>query len=113
MSDRAAAPQPLHLPALRRVVAGHPVTAFLVLLYAVTGGLALIPALTEPTPLPNDGHLYGMLTSVIGCTGSAFLVTAVAGGRAAVRDLASRCLRWRVRLRWYAVALLGMPLATL
>lgn len=113
MPDRAAATQPLHGPPLRQAVARHPVTAFLVSLYAVTVGLALVPALTVPQPLPNDGHLYGVLISVVGCAGSAFAVTAAAGGRQAVRDLTRRCLRWRVRLRWYAVALLGMPAVTL
>ena len=113
MSDRAAAPQPLHLSSSRQAVARHPVAVFLLLLYAVTGGLALFSALTVPQPLPNEGHLYGLLISVVGCAGSAFVVTAAAGGRDAVRDLARRCLRWRVRLRWYAVALLGMPAVTL
>src|SRR5687768_1971518 len=113
MSDRAPAPRPLPFPSLRQVVARHPITAFLLLLYAITGGLALVPALTAPTPLPNEGHLYGVLISVVGCAGSAFLVTAAAGGRDAVRELARRCLRWRVHLGWYAVALLGMPAVTL
>jgi membrane protease YdiL (CAAX protease family) len=30
-----------------------------------------------------------------------------------VRDLARRSLRWRVGVRWYLVALLGMPIAVL
>lgn len=113
MSDRTAAPRPLQFPGLRQAVTRHPIAAFLLLLYAVTGGLALVPALTVPQPLPNEGHVYGLLISVVGCAGSAFVVTAAAGGRDAVRDLTRRCLRWRVRLRWYAVALLGMPAVTL
>lgn len=113
MSDRTAAPRPGQFPGLRQAVTRHPIAAFLLLLYAVTGGLALVPALTVPQPLPNEGHAYGLLISVVGCAGSAFVVTAAAGGRVAVRDLARRCLRWRVRLRWYGVALLGMPAVTL
>lgn len=113
MSEPVAAPAPLPLPSLRRVVARHPVGAFLVLLYALGVGLALVPPLTEPRWMPSDGHLYGVLISVVGCAGAAFAVTAMAGGRGAARDLARRSLRWRVPLRWYAVAFLAIPAATL
>ena len=112
MSDSAAV-QRLHVPSLRPAVARHPVTAYLVLLFAITGGLALVPPLTRPGPLPYEANLYGPLISIFGCAVPAFLVTAAAGGRDAVRDLTQRCLRWRVRLRWYAIALLGMPAVTL
>ena len=113
MSEPVASPHPLPLPSLRGLVARHRVGAFLVLLYGFAVGLALVPALTQPSWLPRDDHLYGVLVNVLGCAASAFAVTAIAGGRRAVRDLARRCLRWRVPLRWYAVALLGMPAATL
>jgi membrane protease YdiL (CAAX protease family) len=113
MADRALASRRLQLPSLRKAVTTHPITSFLLVLYSLTVGLALIPALTVPKPLPNDGHLYGVLSSALGCAGAAFVVSAAAGGRDAVRDLARRCLRWRVGLRWYAVALLGLPAVTL
>lgn len=40
---------------------------------------------------------------------SALVVTARLGGMSGVRRLLGRLLRWRVMLRWYAVALLGFP----
>lgn len=113
MSEGTVTRGPLQLASLRRVVARYPIAAFLVLLYGIAGGLALVPALTEPGLLPNDANLYGPLVSIFGCAVPAFAVTAIVGGRDAMRDLTSRCLRWRVRLRWYAVALLGMPVVTL
>lgn len=39
----------------------------------------------------------------------AVIVTRVVDGRAGVRDLARRTLRWRVSWRWYAVSLLALP----
>lgn len=98
---------------LRAATARHPVAAFLILLYAVTGGLALVPALTEPGMLPRQASLYGVLISAIGCAASAFVVTAAVGGRLAVRDLARRLLRWRVPLRWYAISLIAPPVVLL
>jgi hypothetical protein len=38
-------------------------------------------------------------------------VTAATDGRAGVRNLANRCVRWRVGRRWYLIAMLGMPIA--
>jgi hypothetical protein len=43
----------------------------------------------------------------------AFLVTAATSGKAGVLDLLGRCLRWRGAVRWYLIALLGLPVATL
>jgi uncharacterized protein len=103
-----ARPRSSPAAATRQAVARHPVTAFLVLLYAITGGLALVPALVQPGLLPN-GDPYGLAISLVGCAGSAFLVTGAVGGRDAALDLARRCLRWRVPLRWYAIAMVAPP----
>ena len=51
--------------------------------------------------VPGSLALWSMLPGT-------FVVAAVTGRRAAVRDLARRVVRWRVGLRWYAVAL-GLP----
>jgi uncharacterized protein len=63
--------------------------------------------------LPTPTGLYGPLENILGMAVPAFLVTAVVAGRAGVRDLARRCLRWRVPLRWYALALVVPPTALL
>lgn len=44
---------------------------------------------------------------------SALVVTALADGRAGLRRWAARMWRWRVRWHWYAVSLLGVPVAML
>ncbi|MCZ4066904.1 CPBP family intramembrane metalloprotease [Microbacterium sp. H37-C3] len=56
------------------------------------------------------GMLFG---AYLGPLGAAFVVTAVTGGRAGLRVWVGRLLRWRVAPRWYAVALLAVPLAVL
>jgi membrane protease YdiL (CAAX protease family) len=42
---------------------------------------------------------------------SAFVVTAIAGGAAGLREWGARLWKWRVRWRWYAITLLGVPAA--
>jgi membrane protease YdiL (CAAX protease family) len=93
-------------PAWRPSVAvrRYPVSAFVVLVFALTGLLAV---------LPIPPVVYGPLENIVGAAVPAFIVTGVVAGRAGVLDLARRSLRWRVPLRWYALALLALPVALL
>jgi uncharacterized protein len=52
----------------------------------------------------------GLSGSPQGVRGQCILVIALAFGRVGLRDLRSRLFRWRVGIRWYAVALLTAPL---
>jgi membrane protease YdiL (CAAX protease family) len=92
-------------------VARHPVAAFLVMVYAVNAAVALSPLLTRRDILPFDLAPYDSLGHIFGVALPAFIVVAATHGRAGVRDLARRSLSWRVGVRWYLVALLGVPVA--
>jgi membrane protease YdiL (CAAX protease family) len=100
---------------LRSLVVRHPVSAFLIMLYAITWTVFLPVVLQSRglLALPIDlteGLGFNAVVSVatiLGVALPAFLVTAATEGEAGVRDLLGRCLRWRVGVRWYLVALLG------
>jgi membrane protease YdiL (CAAX protease family) len=102
--DQQPAP---HSPLGRRV-ARHPVAAFLVMVYAL-GWSTLLAADYLGLPM----LLVSSLGVVSGLALPAFLVTAATGGKAGVRDLLGRCLRWRVGIGWYLLASLGLLTATL
>ena len=72
--------------------------------YAVTGA-----ELTSPAAAPPFVYLT-MLAGPLFIAGAGILVIALADGRVGLRDLRSRLFRWRVDVRWYAVALLTYPL---
>jgi membrane protease YdiL (CAAX protease family) len=93
----------------KRLVARHPVAAFLVI--GIGAGLVAvaIPPLVDSTILPFDMPLYGVAGGILGVALGAFLVTGMTTGRAGVTDLTRRSLRWRVPVRWYLIALLGVP----
>jgi hypothetical protein len=74
----------------------HPLVAFFALAYGFSWGSYY--ALSGPALFP-----FGSLLA-------ALVVASVTKGREGLRDLSSRCLRWRVGLRWYAAALL-VPVA--
>ena len=95
------------------MIAGHPVVAFLVMVYGINIALAAVPPLTRRDLLPFDQAPYDLLGHLFGVAVPAFVVTAAVGGREGVRDLMQRCLRWRIGLRWYAAALVGLPVAAL
>jgi membrane protease YdiL (CAAX protease family) len=108
MSATTQNQQPAPSPTLRRLVARHPMVAFLIIAYG----------LGWPTLL--GGHYLGMpfqlassLLAIFGLALPAFLVTAATRGKAGAQDLLRRCFRWRVGIRWYLLALLGLPAGTL
>src|SRR5438876_710530 len=110
MSTPTATQQPAPHSALRRLVARHPVAAFLVMVYAVNIAVLLPPVLTRHDIWPFGQALSDPLGHIFGSAVPAFLVIAAMHGRAGVRDLARRCLRWRVGPQWYLFALLGVPI---
>jgi membrane protease YdiL (CAAX protease family) len=91
-------------PRENSVVNRHPVPTFLLLAYALTVGIVLLP-------VPEE--VRGPLENILGVAVPAFLLTAIVAGSDGVRDLLRRCLRWRVPARWYAIAVLSLPLALL
>jgi CAAX protease family protein len=116
MADRTIhprAPWATSWSSVRQVVARHPVAAFLLICYAVTWATAVPWFRTRTDILPFDLPMWGSLGTLLGVALAAFLVVAATDGQAGVRDLARRSLRWRVGVRWYLVALLGMPIAVL
>jgi uncharacterized protein len=89
-------------------VARHPVLAFMLISLGVGFVTAAIPPIVDSEILPFGLPFHGVFMS-LGAGLAAFLVTAALSGRAGVSDLARRGLRWRVRVRWYLIALLSVP----
>jgi membrane protease YdiL (CAAX protease family) len=112
MPEIAAPPQARRFSSASRLLARHPVAAFLIMVYGVTVVAALPPALTRRDLLPFGQAPYDWLSHIVGSALAAFLVMAALHGRAGVRDLARRSLRWRVGVRWYLLALFGVPVAS-
>jgi uncharacterized protein len=108
--------QPAPRSPLVRLVVRHPVTAFLVMLYAIAWSVFLPVVLQarELLALPielSEGIAFDTVTSLASLLGvalPAFLVTAAISGKAGVRELLRRCLRWRVGIVWYLIAIFGV-----
>jgi uncharacterized protein len=97
------------MAALLRMIARHPVAAFMLIALAAGFLTAAIRPIADADVLPFDLPLHGFLGGVFGVGLGAFLVTGALAGRPGVVDLARRSVRWRVPLRWYLVALFTVP----
>jgi uncharacterized protein len=118
MSTASAPAQPAS--ARQGLLARHPLVSFFVLAYAFTwivwtpwvlgqDGAGLLPIKISQAA---SGYLNA--TAILaGPTLAAFIMTATTEGRAGVRRLLGRLVLWRVGLRWYLFALLGVPLIML
>ena len=97
---------------LKAVLARHPLVPYFLIAFAFSWLLFL------PGPLMYYGvlNLNPSVLGVLGIAGllgpilSGFVMTATTEGRAGVGDLLRRIVLWRVGLRWYAFALLGIPM---
>jgi hypothetical protein len=68
-------------------------------------GVGLLPYKLSP----QASGLWAAAAILVGPTLSAFIMTELTEGRAGVRRLLGRYVLWRVRLRWYVFALIGIP----
>jgi len=91
------------MSALADLIRRHRLVSFFVLAYAIAWG---------PWPLYAAGILPEAMFIAMAPLIAAVVVAWVAEGTAGLRDLGSRMIRWRVPLRWYAVAILT-PLAVI
>src|SRR5215213_1434278 len=78
------------------IVKRHPVITFFALAYGISYTFYLLSAVWPEFPF-----LYPFVSVI-----AAILVESVTRGMDGLKDFLSRCLRWRVGLRWYAAALL-------
>jgi membrane protease YdiL (CAAX protease family) len=95
----------------------HPVAIYFVIAFAISwGGILLV---VGPGGFPGTPEQFETLLPLVGLAMlvgppvAGILLTGLVHGRAGLHGLLSRLLRWRVGLRWYAVALLTAPLLML
>ena len=105
---------------MRSLLRQHPLTSYFVLVFSFTwllwtpyvlsaDGLGVLD--WQFPELFGDSQLAGLAAGgYLGPLASAFLVTAIGEGRPGLRRWRARLFRWRAGARWYAFALLGVPL---
>lgn len=98
---------------IKATIKSHPVTTYFVLTFMISwGGVLLLGAPHGmPTTQEQFERLYPIvfLPYLLGPLVSGITLTAIVDGKAGFQELFSRLTKWRVSLRWYAIALLTAP----
>jgi membrane protease YdiL (CAAX protease family) len=111
MSTADSASQPAPSPQ-EGLLARHPLTFYFLIAFSFSWLVFLPGVLTYFGVLNMSDSLVGVLgiTGLLGPILSGFIMTAVTEGRAGIRRWLGRIVLWRVGLRWYLFALIGLPL---
>src|SRR4030095_10135259 len=102
--------------------ARHPLTAFLVIVFAVVYPVMALPILASHGLIPGGGLLdrlpiapdevAGLLLTLAGLLPATLYVTWATEGRDGLRRRLSRMVRWRVGAGWWLLVLTGLPVLT-
>ena len=100
---------------LKGLLARHPLVSYFLIAFTFSWLLFLPGPLMYYGVLNLDPSALGMLAiaGLLGPILSGFIMTALIEGREGVGDLLRRIVLWRVGLRWYLFALLGLPVVML
>ena len=90
------------------VIRAHPLPAFFALAYGVSWGILLV--LYGAMRVPATAVIF---VQTLGPTIAARIVLTAIGGDPAYREMRRGGRRWRVGVRWYAIAVLVLPAACL
>jgi len=99
---------------IKAFIKRHSVLTYYALVFVISWGGILI--LVGPGGIPGTKEQvdklfpFVLLALFAGPSVAGILMTGLVSGRAGLRELHSRLLKWRVGARWYAVALLFAPL---
>ncbi len=97
---------------IKNFIKRHPVPIYFTLTFIISWGAILILAGPEGIPATMDNAMVLGMAMLLGPSMAGILLTGLVSGWVGIRELLSLLLRWRVGIRWYAVALLTAPLLT-
>lgn len=102
---------------IKAFIKNRPVLTYFILTFVISWGGVLI--LGAPYGMPTTSEQFEKLYPIVflpyllGPVISSVLLTGLVDGKAGFRKLFSRLVRWRVNIRWFAVAILTAPIITL
>jgi len=95
----------------------RPVLSYYLLTFAISWGALLWIMISDGIPATKEQMAavlpVAIASMLLGPSLSGLLMTALVDGKAGFRELGSRLAAWRVRLGWYAIAILFAPLVLL
>jgi len=96
----------------KNFIKDHSLSIYFILTFVISWGAILLLVGPNGIPVAPDQAVTLGMAILLGPSIASILLTGLVSGKAGFRELKSRLFRWRVSLRWYAVALLTAPLST-
>src|SRR5215218_5048953 len=100
LSQRGPAGQNVGGGGVAQLIRRYPLVTFFLLAFGITW-IVWVPR-AAGVPVGVVGQVWTWAPAI-----AALLAAALTGGRAAVRELGARLVRWRVGWQWYVVVILG------
>jgi membrane protease YdiL (CAAX protease family) len=108
---------------LRNLIAKRPITAFLVIVFALAYPLMALPVLASRALIPGGSipealhiapdELAGVLLTLGALFPATLIVTWCTDGREGVARLIRRLARWRIGIGWWLLLVAGLPALTI
>lgn len=98
---------------IRTSIRSRSLLVYFILAFAISWGAILASVGFDGFPVTEDQLPVLIVAMLLGPSGAALLAAWLSSGKAGIRDLFTRLLRWRVGAGWYAIAILTAPLSTL
>jgi hypothetical protein len=99
---------------IKAFIKKHPVLTYFALTFAISwGGFILV---VGPSGFPGTGGQFDTLTPSVasamlaGPSVAGIMLTGLVSGKAGLRGILSRLLRWRVGVGWHAISILPAPI---
>jgi membrane protease YdiL (CAAX protease family) len=102
---------------IKAFIKRHPVATYFALTFTISWGAILVLIALNGMPATQEQAQAQLPVAIVAMLGgpsiSGLLMIGLVNGRAGYRDLLARLFRWRVGLKWYAIALLTAPVVML
>ena len=96
----------------KSLIKNHQLFIYFILTFFISWGAIYLLAGPNGFPITQDQAMLMGMAILLGPSLAGIVMTALVSGCSGFRDLFSRLVKWRVRGRWYAIALLTAPLST-
>jgi len=108
---------------LRRFAVRHPIALYLIIVFGLGVPLMFVPLLAARGIIPGASlpamvgldteKAAALLMVLLALFPAALIVSALEGGRPAVKELLGRAAIWRIGAGWWAFVLLALPVTTI
>lgn len=94
-------------------IKSSPLIIYFILAFAISWGAIFVSVGPDGFPVTEEQLPVLIIAMLFGPSLAGIISAGLTSGKQGIRGLFSSLLRWRVNLRWYAIALMTAPLSTL